>query len=74
MQIIDLVVEIGSQVLAGIVEFRLTRNEYSGRGEQEGPDYKGKALPMVVHNERASPGASYLAPDKAYLLVLIYED
>jgi hypothetical protein len=49
MQIIDLVVEIDSQVLAGIVEFRLTRCKYSRRGEQEGPDYKGKAFPKVVH-------------------------
>lgn len=54
MQVINLVVEIDSQVLAGIVEFRLTRCKYSRRREQEGPDYKGKAFPMVVHNERAS--------------------
>jgi hypothetical protein len=41
VQAVDLVVELALKILAGIVEFRLTRCKYFRRGEQEGPDYEG---------------------------------
>jgi hypothetical protein len=73
VQVVDLAIKIGSQVFAGILEFRLTRNEDSWRGEQEGPDYKGMCFPMLVHASMP-PWQIYLASGQAGFLVLIYED
>ena len=68
MQSVDLVIEIDLKVFAGIVQFRLTRHQYSRCNEQEGPDYKG----MLVHTSLQASLIWLLV--MASLPVLIYED
>jgi hypothetical protein len=73
VQAVDLAIEIGSQVLAGILEFGPARSKYPRRCEQEGRDYKGVCFPVLIHTSMP-PWQIYLASGQAGFLVLIYED
>jgi hypothetical protein len=68
VQAVDLVIEIDFEFSTGIWHFGLARVQENRHSEQEGPDYKG----MLVHTK--PPRHLYLAPSKASLPVLIYEE
>jgi hypothetical protein len=39
VQTVDLVIEVGLQIMAGVGKFRLARGQRARRRQQEGPDY-----------------------------------
>ena len=49
VQAVDPVIEIVSQVMAGVGKFRLARGQRSRRRKQEGPDYQGVTYPGAFH-------------------------
>jgi hypothetical protein len=49
VQAVDLVVQINSQFFTRVWQFGLARFESYGRGQKEGPDYKGVTYPLTGH-------------------------